>query len=76
MWSYLRENTLKGDMNAGCNHNCWQGRKDKTALVHGKLVVAAVERKVECDCPVSQWLGMKDVPALLACSMKCHPEET
>ena len=51
-------------MDASCDHDCWQGRKHKTTPVHGELVMAAVESKVECDCPVPHWLGMKDMSAL------------
>ena len=64
VWSCLRQSALKGSMDASGNSDCWQGREHKTALVHGKLVMAAVERKVERDCPVPHRLGMKDVPVL------------
>ena len=50
-------------MYAYCNSCCWQRREDEAPSVHGELVVAAMECKVECDGPIPHWLRMEDVPA-------------
>jgi hypothetical protein len=50
-------------MYACCNSCCWQRREHEAPSVHGELVVAAMECKVECDGPVPDWLRMEDVPA-------------
>ena len=50
-------------MYACCNSCCWQRREDEAPSVHGELVVAAMECKMERDGPVPDWLCMEDVPA-------------